>query len=143
MMAGLPVRGSVSRLSWREASLIVANSGRGRGLMGSRGLFPVVLTFLLGVFAPISSAASVGSGGFVPLAHPIRINGSVAHIGRSPTNPAQPPTDEQCRDQFKMPCYSPQEMQRAYNLTPLLTAGHDGAGQTIVIIDSYGSPTIQ
>jgi subtilase family serine protease len=33
-------------------------------------------------------------------------------------------------------------MQTAYNVTPLLNAGTNGAGQTIVIVDSFGSPTI-
>jgi subtilase family serine protease len=55
----------------------------------------------------------------------------------------QPPTDQQCRQQFGFPCYSPQEMYRAYNLDPVLNAGFDGTGQSIVIIDSFGSPTIQ
>jgi len=34
-------------------------------------------------------------------------------------------------------------MHRAYNLDPVLNAGFDGTGQSIVIIDSFGSPTIQ
>jgi subtilase family serine protease len=34
-------------------------------------------------------------------------------------------------------------MQTAYNLTPLYQAGWDGTGQTIVITDAFGSPTIQ
>ena len=33
-------------------------------------------------------------------------------------------------------------MRNAYNVTPLLNAGYIGAGQTIVIIDSFGSPTV-
>jgi len=42
------------------------------------------------------------------------------------------------------PCgYQPSEMQTAYNLTPLYSAGWDGTGQTIVITDAFGSPTIQ
>ena len=56
---------------------------------------------------------------------------------------AAPPTDSYCRMTFGFPCYSPQEMQQAYGLTPLLEAGYNGAGQTIVIIDSFGSPTIE
>ena len=55
----------------------------------------------------------------------------------------QPPTDTACRAQLGYPCYSPQEMQNAYSVTPLLQAGYNGAGQTIVIIDSFGSPTIE
>jgi subtilase family serine protease len=56
---------------------------------------------------------------------------------------ATPPTDKQCRQQYGVPCYSPQEMRKAYNVDGLLNKGYDGTGQTIVIIDSYGSPTIQ
>jgi subtilase family serine protease len=38
--------------------------------------------------------------------------------------------------------YTPPQIQAAYNLTGLYQEGHDGAGQTIVIIDWCGSPTI-
>jgi len=42
------------------------------------------------------------------------------------------------------PCgYSPSELQTAYNMNPLYSAGLNGAGQTIVIVDAFGSPTIQ
>jgi subtilase family serine protease len=39
--------------------------------------------------------------------------------------------------------YTPPEIQAAYNLTALYAEGYNGAGQTIVIIDWCGSPTIQ
>ena len=54
----------------------------------------------------------------------------------------QAPTDAYCRDKHGFPCYSPQEIQNAYGLTSILDAGYTGKGQTIIIIDSYGSPTI-
>ncbi len=38
--------------------------------------------------------------------------------------------------------YTPPEIQAAYNLTGLYQEGYTGAGQTIVILDSCGSPTI-
>jgi subtilase family serine protease len=37
---------------------------------------------------------------------------------------------------------SPAQLTKAYNLGPLEQRGIDGAGQTIVIVDSFGSPTI-
>jgi subtilase family serine protease len=37
---------------------------------------------------------------------------------------------------------SPAQLTAAYNLGPLQQRGIDGAGQTIVIVDSFGSPTI-
>jgi subtilase family serine protease len=41
------------------------------------------------------------------------------------------------------PCgYQPSEMQTAYDMTALYSAGWDGTGQTIVITDAFGDPTI-
>ena len=54
----------------------------------------------------------------------------------------KPPTDAQCRQQFGSPCYSPQEIRRSYGIDGLLSRGFNGQGQTIVIVDSFGSPTI-
>lgn len=38
--------------------------------------------------------------------------------------------------------YTPQQIRDAYGLTPLYLKGYQGQGQTVVIIDSYGSPTL-
>lgn len=65
-----------------------------------------------------------------------RTHYQLAHSG------VTPPTDAQCRAQTGFPCYSPQEMRTAYSVNPLLKAGYTGKGQSIVIIDSFGSPTI-
>ncbi len=54
----------------------------------------------------------------------------------------QAPPDASCLANFGIPCYSPQQIRQAYGLTPILKAGFTGAGQTIIIIDSFGSPTI-
>jgi subtilase family serine protease len=47
-----------------------------------------------------------------------------------------------CIEVIGIRCYSPGQFERAYNLASLHTAGIDGAGQTIAIVDSFGSPTI-
>ena len=39
--------------------------------------------------------------------------------------------------------YSPTDLYKIYGLAPVLSAGYSGQGQTIVIVDAYGSPTIQ
>jgi subtilase family serine protease len=41
------------------------------------------------------------------------------------------------------PGYTPAQLQKAYGLTGLYNKGWDGTGQTIVIVDAFGSPTIQ
>lgn len=38
--------------------------------------------------------------------------------------------------------YTPQDIQSAYNFNALYKNGYNGAGETIVIVDAYGSPTI-
>jgi subtilase family serine protease len=55
----------------------------------------------------------------------------------------QPPTTAQCETAIGIACYNPAQFEQAYNLNPLYHAGLDGAGKTIVIVDSFGSPTIQ
>ena len=55
----------------------------------------------------------------------------------------QPPTQAQCEGFFTAPCYGPDQLQTAYNEQPLFNTGITGAGQTIVLVDSFGSPTIK
>lgn len=52
-----------------------------------------------------------------------------------------PPTEVQCQSVGRR-CFGPQAIQSAYNVGPLHDAGIDGRGQTIAIVDSYGSDTI-
>jgi subtilase family serine protease len=47
-----------------------------------------------------------------------------------------------CQVTYGINCYSPGQFENAYNLAPLHAAGIDGSGETIAIIDSFGSPTI-
>jgi subtilase family serine protease len=58
-------------------------------------------------------------------------------------SPRQPATQAQCEALFTAPCYGPDQLQTAYNEQPLFNAGITGAGQTIVIVDAFGSPTIE
>jgi subtilase family serine protease len=47
-----------------------------------------------------------------------------------------------CVEAIGIRCYSPGQFERAYDLASLHRAGIDGSGQTIAIVDSFGSPTI-
>src|ERR1700721_4129988 len=68
---------------------------------------------------------------------------SFAMLAGSPAAWSQAPAPSICIQYTGAPCYSPQQLQNAYGLTPLLNAGYNGTGQTIVIIESFGSPTIE
>ena len=55
---------------------------------------------------------------------------------------AQPPTTAECETDFGIACYQAFQLQRAYNLAPLFSRGVEGRGETIVIVDAFGSPSI-
>jgi subtilase family serine protease len=57
------------------------------------------------------------------------------------TTSQTPPTQAQCASVGRR-CFTPQAIQAAYNVGPLHSAGDDGRGQTIAIVDSYGSDTM-
>ncbi len=66
----------------------------------------------------------------------------------SPPSPAgiaapAPPSSAWCLRKYGLACYSPGQVQRAYDLPSLYARGLDGRGRTIVIVDSFGSPTIR
>jgi subtilase family serine protease len=73
----------------------------------------------------------------------ILIGLAFALLAGSPAAWSQAPAPSVCIQYTGAPCYSPQQLQTAYGLTPLLNAGYNGTGQTIVIIESYGSPTME
>lgn len=68
----------------------------------------------------------------------LRFIGTFPHSSTDSSAPA----DSFCLDTFGVACYSPQQIRKAYGLTGILDAGYTGVGQTIVIVDSFGAPTI-
>ncbi len=102
-------------------------------------------------------AAVVTLAGLAPAVAGIKPTGAGAPAsGRSPALPlrpgpvsavagpfSRPPTTAQCEARFHVACYDPGQIQAAYGLPKLYRAGVDGAGQTIVIVDTFGSPTIR
>jgi subtilase family serine protease len=70
-------------------------------------------------------------------APPVRIGSKVS------AERQQPPTNAYCETNLGFECLGPPDIRTAYGLTSLLKSGFTGVGETIVIIDSYGSPTIQ
>src|SRR5258708_22271875 len=52
-----------------------------------------------------------------------------------------PPTQAQCASVGRR-CFGPQATQAAYDVGPLYAAGFNGAGETIAVVDSYGSDTM-
>jgi Transport and Golgi organisation 2/Subtilase family len=55
----------------------------------------------------------------------------------------QPLTTAQCEQTAEIACYSPGQLRTAYHLPAVYAKGITGKGETIVIVDSFGSPTIK
>jgi subtilase family serine protease len=82
--------------------------------------------------AAAAPAAPVKAGSV--LIHP-----GVIHAVRRFT---QPPTTAECEAAFDVECYVPGQIEQAYGLPILYSKGVTGRGQTIIITDPFGSPTI-
>ena len=63
---------------------------------------------------------------------------------RLPGKPRRAPlSTAQCEETEGIACYQPDQIRAAYQLPALYARGITGAGETIVIVDSFGSPTIR
>jgi len=71
----------------------------------------------------------------------IVVRPGVIHIARNAQ--AAPLTTADCEKDYNIACYGVAQIRRAYGLPALYANGVTGRGATIVIVDSYGSPTIQ
>jgi subtilase family serine protease len=54
-----------------------------------------------------------------------------------------PPTTAQCEKAYHVACYLPGQLRTAYQLPAVYAKGITGKGETIAIVDSFGSPTIK
>ena len=103
------------------------------GLTATGGLF----LLQSGPFAHADSLTSIPrrhASFAVQLAHPRYWYGGAAAMGmqlacQSPTAQAR--------------CYTPKQIQQAYDIAPLNAAGLNGKGHTIVIVDAFQSPTLR
>ena len=82
---------------------------------------------------PPSPAQSADAG--------IVVRPGVIHMARKAQ--AAPLTTADCEKDYNIACYGVAQVRRAYGLPALYANGVTGRGATIVIVDSYGSPTIQ
>ncbi len=105
--------------------------------MRSRRRFFALAAGLALVGGCLVTSAGVSAEAAAPVIH---IHPTAMSRLASTTHPL---TEAQCVADFTAPCYDPAQIQTAYNEGPLFSHGITGAGETIVIVDAFGSPTIQ
>src|SRR6516165_11988623 len=108
--------------------------------LGRRTAFTVGAGALTAALAGLSGPAIAGAAaGSAAAQATVIIRPGVHYVGHSSS---QPPTTADCEAAFGVACYEPAQIQQAYNLPVLYGKGVTGKGATIVIVDSFGSPTI-
>jgi subtilase family serine protease len=112
-----------------RAAIIVSAAALTGGLAGLAGL--------AGLSGPpvAGTAASPAAAQATVLIHP-----DVQHAEHASKAPL---TTAECEAQFNVACYEAPQIQQAYSLPALYAKGVNGKGATIVIVDSFGSPTIR
>jgi subtilase family serine protease len=110
-------------------AVVVAAAGPGSGISSSVAARPAATGSVSG--APGSSGSALAD---------VSVSPGVIHVGRAQSGP---PTTADCEKSYKVACYEPGQIQQAYNLPAVYASGVTGKGATIVIVDSYGSPTIR
>ncbi len=96
----------------------------------------VSLVLVIGTFFPIAGNAALAASGSMPLL----VKGPLA----TPVNATGPGYGLfSCQVGLSTgQCYDPYQMRTAYGISSLISAGKDGTGKTIVIIDAFQSPHI-
>jgi subtilase family serine protease len=96
---------------------------------------------IAGAAAAAAAAAAAGAPASPAAAQAtVLIHPDVQHVGYASKSP---PTTAECEAQFSVACYEPPQVRQAYDLPALYAKGVTGKGATIVIVDSFGSPTIK
>jgi subtilase family serine protease len=103
--------------------------------LAGRALPAAGATTVLALAAPGATAAVSQAGTVRPVP---ALSGPILTSQAHPV----PLSTTDCLAAIKIRCYTPLQYQAAYNLNPLYHRGVTGQGQTIVIVDSFGSPTI-
>ncbi|MEU2375752.1 S53 family peptidase [Streptomyces misionensis] len=108
----------------------------GRGVAAATATAAALVAAALATAAPAGVAAAPAA---VPhtFAAPAVAGHTLAHDVDSPISIAQ------CQAKWHINCYTPLQYRTAYHLDSLYRKGVTGKGRTIVIVDSFGSPTIQ
>jgi subtilase family serine protease len=92
----------------------------------------------VGVVAAVASAGSAATKSSATAAPTVAINPGVIH----PMGVLAAPSQANCVKYGYYHCLTPGQVETAYDLGPLYARGVTGKGETIVIVDSFGSPTI-
>jgi subtilase family serine protease len=110
---------------------------RAAAAISSTALAAAVLV-LCGQASTLHSSAAAAGKADRPL---IVLHPGALHAVFTPST--APLTTARCEARFRIACYQPAQIRAAYRLPELYASGFTGTGQTIIVVDSFGSPTLR
>ena len=113
---------------------------RGVAAVAAAGILAAV-TAAPGVGAARGASGRVGAARSLAAVTP-PVPAVIGLVNARVQQPAPQPTSK-CLTSFGVYCYTPVQYRQAYDLNGLYSDGITGKGRTIVIVDSFGSPTIR
>ena len=115
--------------------------------MRKRKARTIAMTAGTGALAAITVTALATAAGAVTAGHadtgPRVLTKPGIHLLPQARAVASPWTTAECQSELHITCWDPNQIRAAYDEDSLLANGITGKDSTIVIVDSFGSPTIQ
>jgi len=113
-------------------------------------LLPALAAATVAATATLSATGGAALGTASPSSYSPAVTASAPQVAVYPdaitlryAPTAAPPTTADCEAANDLACYTPDQVQDAYNLPALYARGATGKGETIMIVDAFGSPTIK
>ena len=108
------------------------------------GGIAVAAAGVLGILAALPAAPAPGAADRAQVrAAAVRPVPAVIGLVNSRVQLPTPEPTSKCLTSFGIRCYTPVQYRQAYDLNGLYSDGVTGWGRTIMIVDSFGSPTIR
>jgi len=107
--------------------------------LATAGAVALAVAASTGASAATPSAASPNTSG-VYTVHPIT---EKATLSASAITPSLTPSECLAQTGGAVACQTPQSIRAAYDIPATINGAPAGTGQTIVIVDAFGSPTVQ
>ncbi|MDA8103480.1 MAG: S53 family peptidase [Nitrospiraceae bacterium] len=114
-----------------------ARAARARGTRAVAALGTTALLVSGMVAASPAEAGQANTSSIIYQVRPIAIN---SHLGK--VNPSNFPSPGECVKADGLACYTPAILHTAYQIPWTINGQLAGTGETVVIIDAYGSPTV-
>jgi subtilase family serine protease len=135
------IRGQQHSGEWSAVLVKRPENDKRRARRTASGAAIVLVAGLAATGAGLGATRAVAAAGTAPLAG-LTTRPETIFMHKHAMKIDQPYTSQECQQQFQVNCYTPTQIQQAYSLQSLYSAGITGRGTTIVLVDAYGSPTI-